>query len=133
MGRPVKSATAEPGITNPGNAAKCPARSPSGAWYCCLPPGHHMNHIGTTGDYELLYQWPQTVPAAEYENYATATRSIVARSAARSRDAIEQIPCPRCGAKPGKHCYTPSGWEANSHLERRAAAQSAGLWNPPCG
>lgn len=61
--------------------------------------------------------------------YMTA-RSIVAQNAWRSRDAIKQVPCPHCGAKPGKRCAMPSGWKTNEHLERRAAAQAAGTWNP---
>jgi hypothetical protein len=130
MGRPAKAATAESGVTHPGKDKTCPARSPGG-WYCCLPANHHMNHVGTTADYGTLYQWPQGVPAHEFDKYATSARSIVARSAARSRDAIEQIACPRCGGTPGKSCKTSGGWPTGTHLERRAAAQSAGLWTPP--
>jgi hypothetical protein len=36
---------------------ECPANSPLG-WHCTLPAGHPGNHVGTTGDYEALYQWP---------------------------------------------------------------------------
>lgn len=57
-------------------------------------------------------------------------RSRIRASAARSQDAIKQLPCPRCDAPPGRNCRTPSGWRTHTHLERRAAAQDAGLWNP---
>ena len=40
--------------TEPG----CDARSPGG-WFCTLPAGHDGNHIGTTQDFGLLYQWLQ--------------------------------------------------------------------------
>jgi hypothetical protein len=59
-----------------------------------------------------------------------SARSRIRAVAMRSRDAIEQAPCPRCGAKAGATCKTSGGWKREPHLERRAAAQSAGLWNP---
>jgi hypothetical protein len=60
----------------------------------------------------------------------TSARSRIRAAAARSWDAIKQSPCSRCGAKAGASCKTSGGWKTVPHLERRAAAQSAGLWNP---
>lgn len=76
--------------------------------------------------------FPDQPAGGRVSSYPTA-RSRIRASAARSQDVIKQLPCPRCGAPPRRNCRTPGGWRTHTHLERRSAAQDAGLWNPDRG
>jgi hypothetical protein len=57
VAEPVFEPLLEHGVRAPIDGNACDAKS-EGGWYCCLPRDHDRNHIATTSDYGLLYQWP---------------------------------------------------------------------------